>query len=192
MREVSGALRDVLCRHHGYRVAAWARQAVESIGVQVWGGGAGTERQFQRLPRISSFLLLLSLVITPPLPPSVPSSVGRASASQVCFHFSGGNAPQRAVQTLRGPSLRNQSKLWGRVILLLRNPKTCLHVRSNNDGCINTHLHFRAFSKMPSSRTHLVRRRLHKRWFGLIRRAVRWTEGEQSPQRLRPQLRRRR
>lgn len=146
VREVSGALRDVLCRLHGYGVAAWARQAVESIGVQVqwsvWGGGAGTERQFQGLPRISSFLLLLSLVIAPlPSPSKGPSSLGRASGSQVCFHFSDGNAPRAARRpNLVGAISAKPIQTVGQShAVAAKPPKTCLHVRSNNGGCINSH-----------------------------------------------------
>lgn len=123
------------------------------------GGDAGTEGQLQRLARISSFLLLPSLVV-PLLFSHHLKYLPVLDALQVpkfVFPFQTGTAlVQHAVQTLRGPSLRNQSKLRGRVESLLRNSKTCFHTRSNSDGHINSHLHFRAFSKLPSSRTDLL------------------------------------
>lgn len=41
VRQVSGALRDVSCRLHGYRVVVWACEVAETIQVQVGllGGG---------------------------------------------------------------------------------------------------------------------------------------------------------
>lgn len=139
-------------------------------------GVGGAERQFQGLPRISSFLLLLSLVIAPLLSPSEePSSLGRASGSQVCFHFPDGNAPRAARRpNLVGAISAKPIQTVGQShVVAAKPPKhVCTFAQTMADAStlIDT-------SERVQSWTHLSRRRLHKRWFGLMRRAVGWMDG---------------
>lgn len=98
------------------------------------GGVAGTERQFQSLPRISSSLLLHSLVIallfSPHQSAFLPWTRVRFPSLFSLFQ-TGTPLVQHAVQTVWGPSLPDQSRLWGRATSLLPDSKTRLHLRDH-------------------------------------------------------------